>query len=295
MIKNKKWYENMWGYGILVVGSIIAVAGINLFLAPHVIAPGGLSGFTIVINKLFSIPMDISYIVINIPLLIVAFKLLGKDLVVKTFIATVAFTLALRFEVSEVITNDLLLATILGGIMNGLGIGLVVKYGGTTGGTDLIGAILNRVFPRLKVSTGMLMVDLSVVAMAGLVEKKIEIALYSAIAAYITAKCIDIVLEGPRTSKTFYIITEKPYEIGNQIMSELGRGVTVFQAMGMYTRQHKEVLMCVVNRTEFSRVKEIIEERDERAFVIVNESLEVLGEGFTQLEREENLKNKNRS
>lgn len=283
MIKNKEWYEIAWEYAALVIGPMIAVAGINIFLAPHVIAPGGLSGFTIVVNKLLNIPMDITYLVLNIPLLIIAFKLLGKELVIKTTIATIAFSFALRFETSQIVTNDLLMSTILGGMINGTGVGLVIKYGGTTGGTDLIGSILNRISPRIKISTGMLIVDLFVVALAGFSEKRIEIALYSAIAAYITSRFIDMVLEGPKTSKTFYIITNKPNEIGEKIMSELGRGITVFKAMGMYTKEDKEVLMCVVNRREFVRVKEIIQERDEKAFVIVNRSLEVLGEGFTSI------------
>ncbi len=283
MIKSKEWYEIAWEYAALVIGPMIAVAGINIFLAPHVIAPGGLSGFTIVVNKLLNIPMDITYLVLNIPLLIIAFKLLGKELVIKTTIATIAFSFALRFETSQIVTNDLLMSTILGGMINGTGVGLVIKYGGTTGGTDLIGSILNRISPRIKISTGMLIVDLFVVVLAGFSEKKIEIALYSAIAAYITSRFIDMVLEGPKTSKTFYIITNKPNEIGEKIMSELGRGITVFKAMGMYTKEDKEVLMCVVNRREFVRVKEIIQERDEKAFVIVNRSLEVLGEGFTSI------------
>lgn len=283
MIRQKEWYGKLWEYGALIIGPIIAVAGINLFLAPHVIAPGGLSGFVIVLNKLFNLPMDLTYIAMNIPLLILAFKLLGKDLVIKTTIAIISFSIALRFETSEVITSDLLLATILGGIMNGVGVGIVIKYGGTTGGTDIIGSLVNKVSPRIKISTGMLAVDLFVVATAGIVEKSIEISLYSAIGAYIISKCIDIILEGPKTSKTFYIITSKPYEIGNQIMSELDRGITVFHATGMYTGENKEVLMCVVNRREFVRVKQIIQERDENAFVIVNKSLEVLGEGFTAM------------
>ncbi|MFA7412140.1 MAG: YitT family protein, partial [Tissierellaceae bacterium] len=180
-----------------------------------------------------------------------------------------------------VLTHDLLLSSIFGGLLGGIGLGLVFKFGGTTGGTDLAAAILNNKFQALSMVGFMTAIDLFVVAFAGVIERQIEISLYSVIAMFVTMKVVDIILEGINYEKGFFIISEKSHEISEGLLIELDRGVTLLKGKGMYSKENKDVLLCVVPRAQFTRVKEMVKDIDPYAFVMVAEMSEVLGEGFT--------------
>lgn len=177
-------------------------------------------------------------------------------------------------------TEDALLASIFGGVIVGVGIGLLFKSGGSTGGTDLAGAILNKFFPSLSAAKLMMLVDICVITLAGIVNGKIETALYSSVCLYIMVKAADFIVEDLNYSKSFYIISKKPEEISKRIINELERGVTSLQGKGMYSGQEKDVLMCVVNRAQVQKVKKIVSEIDPDAFVMLNTTHEVIGEGF---------------
>lgn len=166
-------------------------------------------------------------------------------------------------------------------MLGGIGLGLVFKFGGTTGGTDLAASILNNKFPALSLVGFMTAIDLFVVVFAGIVERQLEISLYSVIAMFVIMKIVDIVLEGISYEKGFFIISEKPEEISEGLMTKLDRGVTLLKGKGMYSKENKDVLLCVVPRAQFTRVKEMIKDIDPYAFVMVTEMSEVLGEGFT--------------
>ena len=226
MIDGEKWYKFLFSYLVITIGVFIMAIGLNYFLAPNTIAPGGVTGFAIVFQKISKVPIYITNLVINIPLFILGAKALGKSSAIKTLYATLLLSLFLKFFPPIVLTHDLLLSSIFGGVLSGIGLGLVFKFDGTTGGTDLAGAILNRRFPKLSLSSFMMMIDLLVVGFAGIVEKKIEIALYSVIALYVTIKIVDTILEGISYLKGFYIITDKADEIAEVLMLELDRGVT---------------------------------------------------------------------
>lgn len=283
MINRDKWYKSLFSYTAIAVGVFLMSIALNYFLAPNTIAPGGVTGFAIVINKITNVPIYITNLLINIPLFIFGAKILGKSSAIKTLYATLLLSLFLKILPPMVLTHDLLLSAIFGGVLCGVGLGLVFKFDGTTGGTDLAGAILNKKFPGLSLSTFMMMIDLFVVAFAGIVEKKIETSLYSVIALYATIKVVDLILEGMGYVKGFYIITSKPDEIAEMLMKELDRGVTSLKGKGMYTKKDKDVLLCVVPRSQFTRVKDIVQEIDNKAFVMVTEMYEVLGEGFKQV------------
>lgn len=280
MVKNEKWYMTLISYIIIGLGVFIMAIGINYFLAPNTIAPGGVSGFAVVIEELINIPIYITNLVINIPLFIFGAKSLGKSTALKTLYATLLFSVFLKILPPLVLTHDMLLSSIFGGVLSGTGLGLVFKFGGTTGGTDLAGAMINDKFPNLSIANAMMSIDLLVVVFAGVVKKNIEVSLYSVIALFATVKVIDIILEGVGYLKAFYIITNKPDEIAERLMLDLDRGVTSLQGKGMYTKETKEVLLCVVNRSQFTRVKEMVKNIDPNAFVMVTEMYEVLGEGF---------------
>lgn len=283
MLDGEKWYKFLFSYIVITIGVFIMAIGLNYFLAPNTIAPGGVTGFAIVFQKISNVPIYITNLLINIPLFIFGAKTLGKSSAIKTLYATLLLSLFLRFLPPIVLTHDILLSAIFGGVLSGIGLGLVFKFDGTTGGTDLAGAILNRKFPGLSLATFMMIIDLLVVVFAGIVEKKIEIALYSVIALYVTIKIVDTILEGMGYLKGFYIITDKPDEIAKVLMAELDRGVTALKGKGMYTKKDRDVLLCVVPRAQFTRVKDIVEEIDEKAFVMVTEMYEAIGEGFKQI------------
>lgn len=279
----EKWYRTIISYVGIAIGVFFMAVSLNFFLEPNTIAPGGVTGLAIIIKKITGIPVYITNLVINIPLFIIGILALGKAFGVKTLYATVALSFFLKLVPYEVITHDLLLSSLFGGVLSGIGLGIVFKFGGTTGGSDLAGSILNKFFPSLSTSSFMMAIDVCVVAIAGIVDKKVETSLYSIIALYVSVKVIDLVLEGIGYAKGCLIITDKPEEISEVLMRDLDRGVTLFKGKGMYTKKEKDVLLCVVNRSQFIRLKEIVSLVDKDAFVMVTEIFEVFGEGFKEI------------
>lgn len=280
----EKWYNIVTSLIGLSLGAFLLAIGLVLFLEPNTIAPGGVTGFAIVFKKIVDIPIYITNLAINIPLFIIGVIILGKNFGWKTLYCTALLSLFLKIIPVRVVTPDLLLASIFGGLVCGVGLGIVFKSGGTTGGTDLAGSILNKFFPSLSIATFMMAIDILVVAFAGIVDKKVETSLYSIISLFVSVKVIDLILEGIGYLKGFLIITDKPEEISEKIMEELERGVTLFRGKGMYTKKEKDVLLCVVNRSQFTKTKEIVHYVDKQAFMMVTEISEVLGEGFEEIE-----------
>jgi len=287
-MKNKR-YSKFVEYIGITVGCALMGLGLVLFLQPNTIAPGGVTGLAIVIQTLTGVPIDITNLVINIPLFIAGILLLGGAFGMKTAYATIMLSVFIRifniFGNGYILTNDLLLSAIYGGVIMGTGIGLVFRSGGTTGGTDLAGAILNKYFPNLSIAKLMMILDLMVVITAGLVVKNIEISLYSIITLYILVQMADFIVDGLNYSKAFYIISNSSDEIGKKINSELYRGVTALQGKGVYTGAERDVLLCVVNRAQVARLKKLVYEIDEKAFMMVTTIHEVLGEGFKEVKK----------
>lgn len=270
-------------FSLVSFGSILAAFALQYFLIPGTIAPGGVSGLSVAIEKLTGIPVYIMNLVINIPLFIFGAKLLGKKSAILTLysILVLSGTLALLPVVTQSPTgNDFLLDSITGGILLGIGLGLVFKAGGTTGGTDLAGAIVNNAWPGLSIAKGMAIADFVIVVFAGWVDGKVNTSLYSLIALYFCTLLADSILDGFGYFKGFFIVSAYPKEIGSELMSQLGRGVTVLKGEGMYSGQDRPVLLCVLSRAQLARAKQIIADIDEKAFIMVCDMKEVLGEGF---------------
>jgi len=272
-------------YFIITIGTFLMAVGLVIFLEPYTIAPGGVTGLAIVIRKISGIPIDVTNLVVNIPLFIGGLIVLGKKFGIKTAYATLALSGFIRliytfFDALMFYTSDLLLVAIYGGVIMGVGIGLVFKSGGTTGGTDLAGAILHKYFPNISIAKLMMFLDLLIVFASGIVEKKLETALYSTIALYILVKIADSIVENFNYAKEFIIISDKYEEIGKSIINNMQRGATVLKSQGLYTGKEKNVLLCIVSRAEVVGLKKLIQEIDEHAFVTVNSVHEVMGEGF---------------
>lgn len=271
----------------LVVGCISMAVGINTFLKPHTIAPGGLSGLSVVLNKVTGISVSTMMLLIGVPLVIFAFKILGAKNSVKTLIGTILFSLIVNITsplANLGATNDLLLSSISGAILLGIGIGIMFRVDASTGGTDLIALILSKKFPGIKPTKFMICLDAFVVISSGIASQNIEIALYSAIALYVVVKVADAIMEGFDYSKAFFIISNHADDIKSVITRELDRGLTILDGRGGYTNEEKQVLLVVVSKNQEVYLKKLVKTTDPSAFIIVSNVHEVLGEGFKKLE-----------
>ncbi|WP_031514038.1 YitT family protein [Desulfofalx alkaliphila] len=272
------------GYIGVLTGVIILTLGLNLFLVPNKIASGGVSGIAIILHHLVKAPVGVAMLAMNLPLFIFGVIRLGRHTGYRTLFGTVA--LAVLVDASApflpVPTENLLLASIYGGLLVGLGIGLVFRNKGTTGGTDLAAAIL-RSYTGRNIGQLVFMLDALVVLSAGLAFRSWELPLYALITLFIVARVIDLVQEGFSYAKAFIIITNQPQAMADTILKEMGRGATAWPARGMFMGSNRQVLLSVVHRSEVSKFKEIVHRADHRAFMILADVHEVIGEGFSKM------------
>ena len=272
----------------LITACIIMSVGLNMFLVPHTIAPGGLSGLSVVISKLTGFSVSNILFTISTPLLLFSVKILGKKDAIKTFIGMAILTIMLKITepLSSVTpTDNTLLAAISGAILLGISLGILFRIDASTGGTDLIALMLNRVIPSIPVSKCLSMIDGTVVILAGIANKNFETGIYSAIALYIIVKMIDTITSGFDYAKAFFIITEKKDILQEAIIRDLSRGATILDAKGGYTNQDKNVMLVVVNQKKQEvALKKMVKELDEKSFIIVTDVYEVLGKGFKSID-----------
>ena len=272
----------------LIIACMIMAVGLNMFLVPKTIAPGGLSGLSVVISKLTGFPVSNILFTISTPLLLFSVKILGKKDAIKTFIGMAILTLSLKVTepLSTIsLTDNTLLAAISGSILVGLSLGILFRIDASTGGTDLIALMLNRIIPSIPVSKCLSMIDGTVVVLAGVVNMNFETGLYSAIALYIMVKIIDTITAGFDYAKAFFIITEKKDVLQEAIIRDLSRGATILDAKGGYTNQDKNVMLVVVNhKKQEVALKKMVKELDEKSFIIVTDVYEVLGKGFKSID-----------
>ncbi len=271
------------GYGGVLVGVIITAIGVSYFLIPARIAAGGVSGLATVIFHLAGLPVGITMLLFNFPLFALSWRIIGPLFGAKTIFGTLAISVFVdlfsRFPVP--VTEDLLLCAIYGGVLSGVGLGIAFRSGGSTGGTDMAAQLVARFFP-MSVGQALLIVDGFVIVLAG-IAFGLELAMYALIAVFITTKTVDVVQEGQSYAKACLIISDHPEIIGERIMERLERGVTMLDGRGMYTKYDKQVLLVIVSRLEIAKIKEIVAESDKKAFVIIYDVHEVLGEGFRGL------------
>lgn len=281
----KRWRAILDFLGI-AAGSLITALGLVLFLVPNKIAAGGVSGLATVIFYLTGLPVGFTMLVINIPLFLASVRELGLKFGIKTAVGTVllsVFTDVLT-PLLRPLTNDPLLAAIYGGLLAGVGLGVVFRFGGTTGGTDLAAQLLHK-FLKVSVGQGLLFVDALVILVAA-VTFEVELALYALLALFATTKMIDLVQEGVGYAKAALIISEEADRIGQAIINRLDRGATALHGKGVYTGKDKDIILVVVSRSEITRIKNLVHEIDPGAFVIVTNVHEALGEGFKDISKQ---------
>ncbi|MEH7492578.1 YitT family protein [Neobacillus niacini] len=272
-------YERALEYINVIIGSAIIALAFNFFLLPNQIASGGVSGISTILLSVFGWEPAFVQWAFNIPLFIAGVVLLGKQFGVKTLIGTIflPFVVFLTKDIDPW-TNDALLGALFGGIVVGLGLGIVFRGNGSTGGTDLAAQIITK-YTGLTLGTSVVLIDGLIVLSAALVFD-IERGLYALIALYVTSKTIDLVQVGFGRSKTAMIITNRQEEVREGILNKIDRGVTKLSAYGGFTDNERPVLMCVVDQREFTKLKQLVKSLDPSAFVVVMDASEVLGEGF---------------
>jgi len=285
-MKSKIMVKDALDYFWIAAGSLLIALSLDWFLIPNKIAAGGVSGIATLIHYLFGLPVGAVMIALNVPLFLLGFRELGIKFGLRSLYGMLILSLAvdLMAPYLKALTNDPFLACLYGGVLSGVGLGIVFKFKGSTGGTDLAAAILRR-FTQTNVGMTLLFIDGLVVLASGIVFNP-EQALYALITIVVSSWLIDVVQEGLGYARAFFIISEQNDLIAEKIITELDRSGTCLKGEGVYTRQEKDVLLAVVNRSEVSRLKEIVSQVDPKAFVIVANVHEVLGEGFKPIVKE---------
>lgn len=276
-------------YLLIVAGAGLMALAINLAFEPAGMVTGGFTGIAIIVKSVTAqivpggIPLWMTNIILNIPLIILGIRMKGARFLAKTIFGAVVLSVWLAvLPVYDIARDDFLLAAIIGGVIQGAGIGLVFAGKGTTGGSDTVAALVQNHLRHYSIAQVMQVVD-AVIVLAGAFVFGFTKALYAIIAIYIVAKVSDGLIEGLKFSKAAYIITEEPERMAKAIMEYVDRGVTGIYARGMYSRQEKTMLFCVVAKKQIVQLKDVVREIDPRAFVIVSDAREVLGEGFMEI------------
>lgn len=275
-------------YGLMTLGILIAAVGLDAFLIPNRIAAGGLSGIATIFYHLLAergvtLPVGVQMLVLNVVLLLLAIRVRGWRYGAKTLFGLVGLSLAIDLMapfIPHLATDDLLLATLYGGALMGLGIGLVFKAGGNTGGTDIIAQLLS---PKVSLGLGQIMflIDAVVVVLAGIAFGP-ALALYGAVAVFVGGGVIDLVLEGFSVEKAVFIISEHNARIAEGILHEINRGATGISARGLYTGEEREMIFTVVSRNQLDDLKRLVNAVDPQALVVISDVHEAIGEGFKE-------------
>ena len=267
----------------IFIGCIITALSYVIFLIPHQIVPGGVTGIAMVLHFLYQTPVGILTIVLNVPLFLIAIRVLGLSFGIKSVIAIVFTNILIDFFSYSVTiaspTDNPLLAALYGGILLGLGLGLVFRGGASTGGTDIVGQVLNR-YTNLSVGMWIMIVDCVVITLAGVTTRSVELALLGYLALFLSSKIIDLVLEGIDYARAAFIISTEHEQITEAIYDRMKRGVTVLEGHSPYTKEQRPVIMCVITKKETHNFKSMVHHIDKKAFVILTDVFEVLGQGF---------------
>lgn len=277
--------RNMKRYIMMTLGAIIYAFAISTIADPNSMAPGGVAGLSIILNRVIPIQTGTLIWCFNIPILLLGLWKFGGKFIVSTVYCTALLSVMTNVFSGKVspLTNDILLAAISGGVLMAIGIGLVFKAGSTTGGTDIIVKVLRLRFPHLKTGVLFLTLDVAVVGCSAFVFHNVDAALYAAIMVFVCSTVLDIVLYGKDSAKFIYIISDKSEQIAKRLLEELNIGVTYVKGVGAYSGKDKNIIMCVVKKHIAPKTEDVVKEEDPMAFMIVTAATEIYGEGYKNL------------
>ncbi len=269
-------------------GSLIYGVGIICFTAPNEVAPGGVSGIATLINFLTGLPIGAMNFAINVPLIIIGFIVLGRAFTAKTLKSVVIMSIVLDTIVARfpVYMGDALLASLFGGVCMGAGLAIVFMRGSTTGGTDILGKLIQLKKPHISIGRVLLFMDCLVLAAAAFVYNNIESSLFGLIAMFASAQVMDGILYGLDRGKLVYIVSSANLEIAKDIIASLNRSATILKGQGAYSGSQTDVIMVAVRKTEYYKLKKLVYERDHDAFIVVTEADQIVGEGWKPIDHD---------
>lgn len=268
-------------YLFISLGCIVMAMGVSLFLLPNELSTGGFSGIATILYYLCGFPLGSTMLILNIPLLLIAYFKIGKQLFFRSIYGTVIFSVLVDIlDKVETLTHDKFLGCIYGGILMGIGTAIVLKYKASTGGSDLLSYVIRAYKPQYRSSNLILVTDAIIITLNVFFFRTVEVGLYSAIAIFLMGKMIDLIFEGINFTKVVLIISPMYKEIAEKIGNEVNRGSTGLYSRGMYTNEEKMTLLCVGSRTESYVIESIAKNVDRTSFIIILNAREVLGKGF---------------
>ncbi len=280
-----KW--NPLKYLGIMAGCLVAASSINLFVVPSSLLTGGVTGIAIIFYFLAGLPIGVQTLAYNVPLLIASYKLLGKKYTIDVVIGTIMFSFALdatKFLSGMLPLEDLMLASIYGGIFNGIGYGIVFRMNGSTGGFDILGAIFKKYY-SMDIGSVIFGFNCLIVAVAGALFS-ISSAMFTLICMYVTSQMTNKIIDGFNQRKAILIISDKAKDIADGIIADIGRGVTFLNGEGAYTGDPKKIVMVVVSMTQIAKIKIVVNTVDRNAFMMILSASEVQGRGFTRPNRQ---------
>ena len=280
-MKSKKLITDLM---FLTVGCILLSVSINVFLVPYKISAGGISAIGTILLYLFGIKMSLTNLIFNIALFIFGYKYLGKGAVLKTALGIILLSAFL--EITSYVpqyTENEIISVLSGGILMGAGVGMIVKIGASTGGSDFAGLILKKFLPHISLANLILIIDVVIVSISGIVFKSYTVTVYSLIALFVSSVITDKIITLGNNAKMLLIFSKENIKISIHILNQFERGVTGVCCMGMYTDEESRMLLCVITPKELPIYMNMIKDYDKEAFVIVSDVHEVIGEGFKKI------------
>lgn len=289
VIGKKKTREYLTDAVLILIGCLLISISINMFLLPNKISTGGATGIAIIIYYIYNTPISFSVFLINLPLFIIALKVLGFKFCIRALVGTaiLIFLMELTSPLKDLegfaISNDLFIGSIFGGIFSGAGLSLVFRADSSTGGSDLLANIIYKARPVSSIGFILLVIDVLVILSNIIIFKNIHIGLYSIVTLYLSKQTIDVIFQGINYTKIVNIITKKGEEISKEIISQTERGVTISECKGVYTNSEYDHVISVVTVPQIPKVKKIIKKIDQTSFVYISNTNEVLGVGFKDI------------
>ncbi len=282
--EKKTWKRRVMDYIMITVASFLYAVAVSLFLDPNSLAPGGVTGIAIIMNRITGLETGTWVFCINVPILVLGTWRFGWRFIFSTMYCTATTSLFINLIAPfGPVTSDLFLAALAGGALMAVGIGLVFKAGATTGGTDIIIKLLRLRFPHLKTGFLFLVTDAIIVTASAFLFKNLDVALYAGLVVVINSTLLDVVLYGRDGAKLMFIISDNYQTITKRLLEDLDIGVTHISGAGAYSGKAKNVIMCVIKKPLSPKVEEIVREEDPDAFMIVTSATEIFGEGYKSI------------
>lgn len=281
---NKRIKRILKNYAMITLVSILYGAGTSLFLSPNDLVPGGITGVAMIISRYIPLSVGTIFMALNIPIIAVALYKFGFKFIISTFYTICSVSIFTDiFARFGAVTREPLLAVFTGDILIAFAIGIVFRCGATTGGADIIVKLLRLKYPHIKTGKLFMMFDLCVISLSGILFNNIDAALYAFIGLFVMSAVVDMVLYGQDEAKMVFIISEKSEMLAEKIMVDVDAGVTFLTGRGAYSKKEKDVILCVIKKSTYPKVEEVIKETDPNAFLIVTHANEIYGEGYKDI------------